>query len=157
MDHSNPLNRLNSLGQSIWLDFIDRSILSDGTLARLIQDDDLAGLTSNPAIFEKAISQDAAYTDDIAGPGRADLITLRGAELLKCADCIICDKLANPALLSLARSDAEIVNVPKRIGCGSFTQDQINEILLAGAIAAVTLLIGWLVFAQKIDEFSYRV
>ena len=34
---------------------------------------------------------------------------------------------------------------------------QINEILLAGAIAAVTLLIGWLVFAQKIDEFSYRV
>jgi transaldolase len=73
MDHSNPLNRLNSLGQSIWLDFIDRSILSDGTLARLIQDDDLAGLTSNPAIFEKAISQDAAYTEDIARPGRAGM------------------------------------------------------------------------------------
>ena len=73
MDHSNPLNRLNSLGQSIWLDFIDRSILSDGTLARLIRDDDLAGLTSNPAIFEKAISQDPAYTDDIARPGRAGM------------------------------------------------------------------------------------
>jgi len=70
MDHNNPLNRLNSLGQSIWLDFIDRSILSDGTLARLLQDDDLAGLTSNPAIFEKAISNDTAYTGDIARQGR---------------------------------------------------------------------------------------
>ena len=61
-----PLNRLNRLGQSIWLDFIDRSILSDGNLAGLIQNDDLAGLTSNPAIFEKAISTDTAYSDDIS-------------------------------------------------------------------------------------------
>ena len=63
--------------------------------------------------------------------GRADLITLRGAELLKIADCIIMDKLANPALLELARKDAEIIHVPKRIGPGSFTQDQINQILVA--------------------------
>ncbi len=69
-----------------------------------------------------------------AGPGRADLITLRGAELIRIADCIICDKLANPALLEMARPDAEIVNVPKRIGAGSFTQDQINEILVAKAL-----------------------
>jgi transaldolase len=61
----NNLNHLNELGQSIWLDFIDRSIMADGTLAALIEQDDLAGLTSNPAIFEKAISQDKAYTDDI--------------------------------------------------------------------------------------------
>ena len=54
--NDSPLNRLNRLGQSVWLDFIDRSIVADGTLARLIRDDDLAGLTSNPAIFEKAIS-----------------------------------------------------------------------------------------------------
>ena len=53
-----------------------------------------------------------------AGPGRADLITLRGAELLRTADCIIIDKLANPALLELARKDAEIIHVPKRIGPG---------------------------------------
>jgi transaldolase len=66
----NPLNQLNHLGQSIWLDFIDRSILSDGTLAGLIQHDDLAGLTSNPAIFEKAISKDTAYSDDINRIGR---------------------------------------------------------------------------------------
>jgi uroporphyrinogen III methyltransferase/synthase len=68
-----------------------------------------------------------------AGPGRADLITLRGAELLKIADCIIIDKLANPALLDMARPDAEVIRVPKRIGPGSFTQDQISQILVAKA------------------------
>jgi siroheme synthase len=51
-----------------------------------------------------------------AGPCRADLITVRGADVLKAADCIIYDKLANPALLKFARADAEIVHVPKRIG-----------------------------------------
>lgn len=69
--NSSALNRINRLGQSIWLDFIDRSILADGTLAHLIQDDDLAGLTSNPAIFGKAIAQDSAYTDAIARFGGA--------------------------------------------------------------------------------------
>ncbi len=51
-----------------------------------------------------------------AGPGRADLITVRGAEALKRADCIIYDKLANPALLRFASADAEIIHVPKRTG-----------------------------------------
>ncbi len=69
-----------------------------------------------------------------AGPGRADLITLRGAELIRIADCIIVDKLANPALLEMARADAEIVNVPKRIGPGSFTQGRINQILANKAL-----------------------
>ena len=75
-----------------------------------------------------------------AGPGRADLITLRGAELLRIADCIITDKLANPALLELARKDAEIIHVPKRIGPGSFTQDQINRILVEKALAGKTVV-----------------
>jgi uroporphyrinogen III methyltransferase/synthase len=75
-----------------------------------------------------------------AGPGRVDLITLRGAELIKIADCIIVDKLANPALLELARKDAEIIRVPKRIGPGSFTQDQINQILVEKALAGKTVV-----------------
>ena len=61
----NPLVELAQLGQSIWLDHIDRRIL-DGTLARLIREDRLAGLTSNPAIFEKAIAHGADYADAIA-------------------------------------------------------------------------------------------
>lgn len=62
----NPLVSLADLGQSIWLDYIDRRIL-DGTLARLIREDRLAGLTSNPAIFEKAIASDADYAVSLAG------------------------------------------------------------------------------------------
>jgi len=65
-----------------------------------------------------------------AGPGRADLITVRGAEVLKKADCIIYDKLANPALLRFARADAEIIHVPKRTGGSSVTQEEINKLLI---------------------------
>jgi uroporphyrinogen III methyltransferase/synthase len=75
-----------------------------------------------------------------AGPGRADLITVRGAELIKTADCIIVDKLANPALLEPARRNAEIIRVPKRIGPGSFAQDQINRILVEKALAGKTVV-----------------
>jgi len=75
-----------------------------------------------------------------AGPGRADLITVRGAQLLKTADCIIYDRLANPALLDYARSDAEIIHVPKRIGTRSVTQQDINNLLLEKAAAAKTIV-----------------
>ena len=75
-----------------------------------------------------------------AGPGRADLITVRGAELLKTADCIIYDKLANPALLTYAGPNAEILHVPKRIGRGSFTQDQINKLLVEKASSGKTVV-----------------
>ena len=68
-----------------------------------------------------------------AGPGRLDLITVRGLELIKAADCIIYDKLANPGLLSYASPDAELVAVPKRIGTESFKQPQINDLLLEKA------------------------
>ena len=62
----NPLLRLASRGQSVWLDDIHRRILNDGTLARMIEEDGLAGLTSNPAIFAKAIMQHAEYTAPVA-------------------------------------------------------------------------------------------
>jgi uroporphyrinogen III methyltransferase/synthase len=75
-----------------------------------------------------------------AGPGRADLITVRGAELLKTADCIVCDRLANPALLKFARADAEIIHVPKRIGSGSFTQQEINKLLIGKASSGQTVV-----------------
>lgn len=75
-----------------------------------------------------------------AGPGRADLITVRGAEVLKVADCVIYDKLANPALLQYARKDAEIIHVPKRIGKGSCTQDEINQVLVEKALGGKTVV-----------------
>ena len=75
-----------------------------------------------------------------AGPGRADLITVRGAEVLKRADCIIYDKLANPALLRFARANAEIIHVPKRTGGVSVTQEEINKLLLEKASAGRTVV-----------------
>jgi len=69
-----------------------------------------------------------------AGPGRPDLITLRGVELLKQADCVICDKLVSPALLNYVPAGAEIIHTPKRIGPGSFTQEQINKLIVEKAL-----------------------
>lgn len=62
----NPLNKIQQLGQSIWLDLLDREIMDSGKLQTLIEEDDLRGLTSNPSIFEKAISGSSDYDDDIA-------------------------------------------------------------------------------------------
>ncbi|HEY0685644.1 MAG TPA: transaldolase [Steroidobacter sp.] len=73
---SNPLRRVHALGQSIWLDDIRRGWLRDGHLARLIADDLVAGVTSNPAIFAKAISEGAEYNEAIAELAR----TGRGIE-----------------------------------------------------------------------------
>src|SRR6266498_2504374 len=61
----NPLLRLRSLGQSIWLDFIHRRMLDSGELKRLIEEDGLGGVTSNPAIFEKAIAESSDYDNAI--------------------------------------------------------------------------------------------
>jgi len=58
----NPLKALVGYGQSVWLDYIRRSLISTGELARLIEEDGLRGVTSNPAIFEKAITGSTDYT-----------------------------------------------------------------------------------------------
>lgn len=55
------LQALHDAGQSLWLDYIDRPMLHNGELARRIRDDVLTGMTSNPAIFEKALAQGTAY------------------------------------------------------------------------------------------------
>jgi transaldolase len=62
----NPTQKLHDLGQSIWLDNITRGMLDDGTLAKYIADYNVTGLTSNPSIFDKAISGGTDYDDAIA-------------------------------------------------------------------------------------------
>ncbi len=73
---NNPIKALPSLGQSIWYDNIQRSMLSSGGLNRLIEEDDLRGVTTNPAIFQKAVAESADYDDSLARlwrefPGRS--------------------------------------------------------------------------------------
>jgi transaldolase / glucose-6-phosphate isomerase len=58
---ANPLLRLHDLGQAVWLDFLSRRFIAEGGLRTLIKDDGLAGVTSNPSIFEKAIAGSSDY------------------------------------------------------------------------------------------------
>ena len=70
----NPLVRLGQLGQSPWYDFITRDLVTSGELTRLIRDDGLLGMTTNPTIFEKAIAGSDVYDADVrrlAGAGHS--------------------------------------------------------------------------------------
>ena len=62
---TNPLKQLEALGQSIWLDYIKRDLFSGGKLKKLIIEDSLRVMTSNPSIFEKAIGESHDYDQDI--------------------------------------------------------------------------------------------
>jgi transaldolase len=61
--HHNPLAQLCAEGQSVWYDQMERALLTTGELQRMIDEDDLRGLTSNPTIFEKAIGGSDDYND----------------------------------------------------------------------------------------------
>lgn len=61
----NPLQELLNYGQSVWLDYIRRSLITSGELKRMVQEDGLRGMTSNPTIFEKAIAGSSDYAEDI--------------------------------------------------------------------------------------------
>ncbi len=73
MTDTNPLLRVRNLGQSIWLDDIQRGMLADGSMAAMIAQDGVAGQTSNPAIFEKAINQTDDYREQIETLARQGL------------------------------------------------------------------------------------
>ena len=60
---SNKLREIEALGQSIWIDNISRQLLEDGVMARLIEEDGISGVTSNPTIFEKAMAHSDRYDD----------------------------------------------------------------------------------------------
>ncbi|USI72419.1 bifunctional transaldolase/phosoglucose isomerase [Sphingomonas morindae] len=62
---SNPLKQLSEAGQAVWLDFVDRTFMNKGGLAKLVEEDGLTGVTSNPSIFEKAIGHSDAYDEQL--------------------------------------------------------------------------------------------
>jgi transaldolase len=61
-----PLQRLSALGQSVWVDFVSRELIHGGGLQRLIDDDAVVGATSNPTIFQKAMSEGDAYDEQLS-------------------------------------------------------------------------------------------
>lgn len=68
--NNNPLLELQGLGQSVWLDYIRRDLVRGGKLRRLIEEDGLRGMTSNPSIFEKAILESRDYDADVQALAR---------------------------------------------------------------------------------------
>jgi transaldolase len=83
---TNPLRALEALGQSVWLDDIRRGWLEDGTLARLIAEDGVSGVTSNPAIFGKSISDTHDYDAAIRDLARRGMDSLAMYEALAIED-----------------------------------------------------------------------
>jgi len=91
----NKLQELHDVGQSIWLDSIDRRMLHDGELDRRIRDDALTGMTSNPTIFQKALASSNAYDDQIGDAEEKGLSTWELFELLETTDVRdACDRFA---------------------------------------------------------------
>src|ERR1700732_3491481 len=83
---TNPLKDLLKYGQSVWLDYIRRNLITSGELKRLIDEDGLRGMTSNPSIFEKAIAGSTDYADllkslqprtDLDAKARYEILAIR--------------------------------------------------------------------------------
>jgi transaldolase/glucose-6-phosphate isomerase len=84
---ANPLKELLNYGQSMWLDYIRRDLFTTGKLKQMIADDGLRGMTSNPAIFEKAIGESSLYDDMLKSlSSRADLDTTARFEQIAIRD-----------------------------------------------------------------------
>jgi len=83
---TNPLKDLLKFGQSVWLDYIRRDLMTTGELKRLIEEDGLRGMTSNPTIFEKAISDSNLYDDILHSLAGKNLTPIAKFEALAIRD-----------------------------------------------------------------------
>ena len=82
----NSLKQLRECGQSIWLDYIRRDLITSGEFQRLVEEDGVHGVTSNPTIFDKAITAGTTYDDGLrlllaADPDRDDLTLFENLEI----------------------------------------------------------------------------
>jgi len=106
---TNPLKKLQDYGQSVWLDYIRRDLIETGELKRLIDEDGLRGMTSNPSIFEKAIGDSPYYSEllksleqrtDLDANGRYEILAIR--DIQDAADAL------KPVYQSTSRRDGYV-------------------------------------------------
>jgi len=106
---TNPLKDLLKYGQSVWLDYIRRDLLTSGELKRLIDEDGLRGMTSNPAIFEKAIADSTLYADILQSlRTRTDLDAKARYEILAIRDIQDAADFLRPVYDSSERRDGYV-------------------------------------------------
>jgi transaldolase len=105
----NPLLRLHALGQRIWLDNLSRTLLREGTLKKLVSENRIAGVTSNPTIFFKAISESPHYREELQRlKSDATLSAEQRYEALAIADIQAACDLLQPMFKSTSGEDGYV-------------------------------------------------
>jgi transaldolase / glucose-6-phosphate isomerase len=104
----NPLLLLQKYGQSVWLDFIRRNLITSGELKRLIDNDGLRGVTSNPSIFEKAITGSTDYSDFLEQLHKQNLSAKDIFERIAIRDIQDSADMLRPVYLSTNRRDGYV-------------------------------------------------
>jgi len=104
----NPLQSLHDHGQSVWLDYLRRSLITGGELKRLIKEDGLRGLTSNPSIFEKAIAGSTDYRDMLEAPESQGIDAKALYERIAVRDIQDAADLLRPVYLDSKRRDGYV-------------------------------------------------
>jgi transaldolase/glucose-6-phosphate isomerase len=123
----NPLKELLKFGQSVWLDYIRRNLITSGELKRLIEEDGLRGMTSNPSIFEKAIEAGNDYDEQLKSlESRTDLDAKSRFELLAIKDIQDAADLLRPVYDSSKRHDG-YVSLEVAPGLALDTQATLDE------------------------------
>ena len=106
----NPLLEIRKRGQQIWLDNLSRTLINDGELARLVAEDGLAGVTTNPAIFQKAITAGRYYAEELEVLKGREMTAEARYETLAVSDVQrACDLLA--PVFDRSRGDAGYVSL----------------------------------------------
>ena len=108
MTNRNPLQELNAHGQSVWLDNLSRPLIEDGDLGRLIEQDGISGITSNPAIFAAAIAGSDAYDDQIRRLSNGDDDNIALYEALAIDDIRAAADLLRPIFERTAGTDGYV-------------------------------------------------
>jgi len=134
----NATKQLHDLGQSLWLDNITRSLVSDGTLQRYIDVLTVTGLTSNPTIFDQAIKESSSYDADIRRLAqRAKQLTQSSSTSpspISSALLICCARRTMPAKRSMATFrwksrlnslTMTLARAPKHCGCTAWRSGRI--------------------------------
>ncbi|WP_298912476.1 transaldolase [uncultured Nostoc sp.] len=123
---TNHLLEIKQYGQSIWMDNLTRDIIQSGELKDLVENQGISGITSNPAIFEKAIAGNAIYDADIEAGVRAGLPTYKIYESLVFADIRNACDILRPVFEASDRLDGYVsIEVPPTIAHD--TEATINE------------------------------
>ncbi|MHB8915231.1 MAG: transaldolase [Thiobacillus sp.] len=150
----NAIKQIAELGQSLWLDNLSRGLIKQGTLARLIHDDGVSGLTSNPSIFHNAISTGDDYADDLARLKQTESDPERRYELLVIPDIQAACDLVRP-VFERTQGDDGYVSLEVAPHLAYNEEGTVAEAQsLAAAVARDNLLIKLPGTAQGISAFE---